>query len=127
MTQVEKLICKECKAEFGPLGMHGFNIARKSGDLPCVCKSCKKMYVGRMENGELTGSCPDCKAKLSFFDKKCPKCESTETYWVSINLPFPNQCDRRDPTASRWGMPHSVTTFQIGVAASSGVSNPIWK
>ncbi len=38
-----------------------------------------------------------------------------------------NQCDRRDPTASRWGMPHSVTTFQIGVAASSGVSNPIWK
>ena len=38
-----------------------------------------------------------------------------------------DQSDRRDPTASRWGMPHSVTTFQIGVAASSGVSNPIWK
>jgi hypothetical protein len=31
-----------------------------------------------------------------------------------------NQCDRRDPTASRWGLPHSVTTSQIGSQQAAG-------
>ncbi|MBI2079255.1 hypothetical protein HYT84_00700, partial [Candidatus Micrarchaeota archaeon] len=33
-----------------------------------------------------------------------------------------NQCERRDPTASSWGIPHSFTTSQNVTAASCGVS-----
>lgn len=43
---------------------------------------------------------------------------------LNVDSKTENQSDRRDPTTNRWGMPHSVTTSQIVVAASSGASDP---
>ncbi len=87
MTDVITYTCKSCQKSFGPIGMHGYMPGEGNGELPVVCKKCKNIFVGRIENKRITNSnCSNCKALLVLFDGKCPSCGSSNMVFTDMRM-----------------------------------------
>ncbi|MFH1521044.1 MAG: hypothetical protein ABID61_05350 [Candidatus Micrarchaeota archaeon] len=92
MTEVVEYFCKSCGKKHGPLGMHGFNPDKGDGELPVVCKTCKKIFVGSFQGHKIKNKCSICGSMPISFDGTCPDCGSSKMYSKDIRFGVETKC-----------------------------------
>ncbi len=87
MTDVITYKCKSCQKSFGPMGFHGYMPKEGDGELPVVCEKCQNIYVGCVKGKKLeTPNCFYCGSELTFFDGKCPSCNSSVMIFEDMRI-----------------------------------------
>lgn len=88
MTEVVRYRCTNCEATFGPMGFHGWDPARRSGELPMACAACKILFVGRFLEGKLQPpGCPACHGEGEPLGPVCPVCGQASLVFGDVRMP----------------------------------------